>query len=314
MTTISGYFEQGQLSQAAYAESLEKGWSGGGIQGSPSIYARSLIAKGMCETQAITFANKYKVIDQYTDPESRFSGTVFQDATGRIFMAIRGTEGLSATNDWSTNFGDIGADGIAIDQAISMYNWYQRLITPVGSTVPQYIYRKEITTGTGQGQEIVTPAWLEETSIDVTATGENAGGGLVGASNVAVTGHSLGGHLAMIMSRIAPDLVTSTLTYNSPRVDTNLSTIALTNNRETSCDFYCTNIYDLESTLAQQATNGLAVAFTPPAILLPGYRRHRVHNLLRDKVLPRYPLTCAINTDKIYSQGFQAELALMEAA
>jgi len=50
-----------------------------------------------------------------------------------------------------------------------------------------------------------------------------SGGGLVGASDVAVTGHSLGGHLAMIMSRIAPDLVTSTLTYNAPRFDTNLA-------------------------------------------------------------------------------------------
>jgi Ca2+-binding RTX toxin-like protein len=224
MATINNYFEQAQLSQAAYALNLEKGMVGEAFPG----YVTKLIDGGMSSEQAKAFANKYKVIDQYTDPESGFSGTVFQDASGQIYMAIRGTEGLSATNDWSTNFADIGADGIAIDQAISMYNWYQRLIAPVGSTVPQYIYHKEITTGTGQGQEIVTPAWLEETSIDVTATGENAGGGLVGASNVAVTGHSLGGHLAMIMSRIAPNLVTSTLTYNAPLFDANLSTIALT--------------------------------------------------------------------------------------
>ncbi|MGB3211135.1 MAG: calcium-binding protein, partial [Desulforhopalus sp.] len=145
-------------------------------------------------------------------------------ASGQIFMAMRGTE---SWDDLTTDVADIGFDGIAIDQGIAMYNWYQRLKSPVGSTVTQYIYHKETTLG-GQGQEIVTPAWLEATSVVVTATGENEGGGLVSANNVAVTGHSLGGHLAMIMSRIAPDLVTSTLTYNAPGFDANLSTIALT--------------------------------------------------------------------------------------
>ena len=82
-----------------------------------------------CPTdQAIDFANKYKVIDQYTDPESGFSGTVFEDESGKLFMAMRGTEPFAfPPTDWSTNIADIGSDGIAIDQSIAMYNWYQRL-------------------------------------------------------------------------------------------------------------------------------------------------------------------------------------------
>lgn len=171
-----------------------------GNPGNPSAYAKELIKSGMSDTQAIAFANKYKVVDQYTDPESGFSGTVFQDTSGKIYMAIRGTEPTSGS-DWSTNIADIGSDGIAIDQAIAMYNWYQRLITPVGSTATQYIYHKETTTLLG---EIDEPAWLEETSVVVSNTGENEGGGLVGESNVTTTGHSLGGHWAMIMNRIAP--------------------------------------------------------------------------------------------------------------
>lgn len=101
---------------------------------------------------------------------------------------------------------------------------------PVGSTVTQYIFHKETTVwiGEGQGEVIATPAMLERTSVVVTATGENEGGGLEIADNVAVTGHSLGGHLAMILSRIAPDLVASTLTFNAPGFDTNLSEFALT--------------------------------------------------------------------------------------
>lgn len=43
MATISDYFEQAQLSQAAYAAGLTNGLFGGGVQGSPSDYAQLLI-------------------------------------------------------------------------------------------------------------------------------------------------------------------------------------------------------------------------------------------------------------------------------
>ena len=215
MATISDYFEQAQLSQAAYAQTLEEGMHGDAYPG----YVTKLVGGGMSTEQAIDFANKYKVIDQYTDPENGFSGTVFQDTSGKVFMAMRGTQPSAVFTDWPTNIADIGSDGIAIDQAIAMYNWYQRLITPVGGEATQYIYHKEIS---ALG-EIIQPAWLEEKTVVVTGNGENEGGGLVGKSDIAVTGHSLGGHLAMIMSRIAPNLVTSTLTFNAPRFDTNLA-------------------------------------------------------------------------------------------
>ncbi len=42
-----------------------------------------------------------------------------------------GTEGAS-WDDWSTNIGDIGADGIAIEQGTALYNWYQRLTLLAG--------------------------------------------------------------------------------------------------------------------------------------------------------------------------------------
>jgi len=218
MATISEYFEQAQLSEAAYAAGLTKGMFGGGTEEDPSQYALQLMneGNGMSLSQAITFANQYTVIDQYTDSLCGFSGTVFQDASGQIFMAMRGTEPLSIFKDWTTNIADIGADGIAIEQGLAMYNWYQQLTSSPGSTVTQYIYHKQTTNLFGG---IDQPAWLEETSTVVPLSG----GGLVGVSAVSVTGHSLGGHLAMIMSRIAPDMVTSTLTYNAPRFDTSLA-------------------------------------------------------------------------------------------
>ena len=220
MATINDYFIQAQLSQAAYAEGFIQGMSGGGDVGAPSNYAKLLIAGGMSEVQAIAFANQYTVVDQYTDPLSGFSGTLFQDASGKKYLAMRGTENPTKSTagivDWAENIANIGSDGIAIDQGIAMYNWHQRLITPIGSTATQYIYHKETTNLLGQ---IDQPAWLERTSVVVTNTGAAAGGGLVGASNVAATGHSLGGHLAMMMSRIAPGLVPSVITYNAPGFD-----------------------------------------------------------------------------------------------
>lgn len=100
-------------------------------------YERKLIQGGMSLTQAIAFANEYKAIVQYTDEASGFSGVVFEDTSGKVFMAIRGTEPTEFSTDWPTNIADIGSDGIAIEQGIVMYNWYQRLKTPVGSQALQ---------------------------------------------------------------------------------------------------------------------------------------------------------------------------------
>ena len=233
MTTISEYFDQAQLSEAVYSKGLQSGWFGGGTEIDPSGYALQLMdeGKGMSKTQAIAFADKYKVIDQYTDPESGFSGTVFKDTSDKVFIAMRGTE--KSWDDLKADVADIGFDGIAIDQGIAMYNWYQRLITSVGDdgtavAVTQYEYHKERTIwlGQGQGEVILTPAYLEEKSGEVTKSGGLVNGS--GVLNFAVTGHSSGGHLAMIMSRIAPDLVTTTLTYNAPGFDANLNTFVLT--------------------------------------------------------------------------------------
>lgn len=217
MNTIEGYCWQSQLSEAAYAQNLSKDMSGENDES--YIQALTNNGKGMSIEQAKTFANKYKVIDQYTDESSGFSGVVFEDTSGKIFMAIRGTEPTAFSTDWPTNIADIGSDGIAIEQGIAMYNWYQRLKTPVGSQALQYIYHKEESVlGV-----ITKPASLEPTIVTVTESGDSEGGGLYGKSEIAVTGHSLGGHLAMIMSRIAPNLVKSVLTFNSPCFDTNYS-------------------------------------------------------------------------------------------
>jgi len=126
MATINDYFIQAELSQAAYGKGLTKGMIGGGSPGATSNYAKALITGGMSEAQAIAFADKYTVDNQIPDTGSGFSGTIFKDASGQKYMAIRGTEGLNPL-DWMTNVADIGSDGVAISQGLDMYNWYQEV-------------------------------------------------------------------------------------------------------------------------------------------------------------------------------------------
>ncbi|HLC44636.1 MAG TPA: hypothetical protein VJK50_02230, partial [Patescibacteria group bacterium] len=196
MATIADYFEQAQLSMAAYAVGLQPGMFGGS-EGSP--YHTALIGAGMSSSQATKFAATYSVIDQYTDFFSGFSGTVFADSSGTKYFAMRGSE--ASIIDWiGTNFGNIGTDGIAISQGIALFNWLQRLFGSNGIDVVQYSYSAITRT--------------------ISTFADTANGRLVGQTTpMSVAGHSLGGHLAMIMSRLAPGKVSSVYTYNAPGFD-----------------------------------------------------------------------------------------------
>jgi hypothetical protein len=156
----------------------------------------------MSASQAATFASTYTVIDQYTDPVSGFSATVL-DKGGTKYFAIRGTETsiFSGVQDWLTNVNGVGSDGIAIAQGIALFNYLQRLKGTAGSPVVQYVYNPlthQVSTTTGTANGLLS--------------GETA--------PMTVAGHSLGGHLAMMMSRLAPGMVSSTYTYNAPGFDT----------------------------------------------------------------------------------------------
>ncbi|NJD69636.1 MAG: calcium-binding protein, partial [candidate division NC10 bacterium] len=197
MATIANYFEQAQLSLAAYALDLQRGMSG---SNQASAYIDKLTFAGMSQKQAEVFANTYAVVDQFSDPLTGFSATVF-DKGGVKYFAIRGTEtsGFASAVDWLTNVDEVGPDGIAISQGLALLNYLQRLYAASNSAVVQYFYdRINGTIGTTTG---------------------TANGLLSGQIPLSTAGHSLGGHLAMIMSRLAPGLVNSVYTYNAPGFD-----------------------------------------------------------------------------------------------
>ncbi|MGB7933198.1 MAG: hypothetical protein WCH04_13415, partial [Gammaproteobacteria bacterium] len=102
MNTVNSSFQQAQLAQAAYAVGFVKGMSGQSNEDYLGLLTDEDV--GMSDAQARAFADTYTVVEQFNDPESGFSATIFQETntgqesnTGKIYFAIRGTEGLNLT-------------------------------------------------------------------------------------------------------------------------------------------------------------------------------------------------------------------------
>ncbi|WP_418647602.1 calcium-binding protein [Thauera butanivorans] len=209
MTNIAQCLSSAELALAAYA-SLS--------QGSPNT--EHLKEAGLSNKQAELFASNYTVVTQYTDTLAEgglgtsFSATVFKDAGGNLTLAIRGTAELTGTpNDLSTD-GDIAVNGAGYDQIVAMVNWWQRATTPTNQTAIQYkIVPGPLDPHDGFQFGIL---WLK-IEAPVAGTGE-----LVSAladdpdHKLAVTGHSLGGHLAMAFSTLFPGHAGLVTVFNAP--------------------------------------------------------------------------------------------------
>lgn len=119
MSTITEYYRQAELALASYSTLYY------GISDDTYIDALKRGSKGMTQVQAQTFASNWRVIDQQPNTDSGFSATVFQNIDDNSYvLSIRGTETsiIDGAIDWSTNLGDIGGDGLAIAQAIDLFN------------------------------------------------------------------------------------------------------------------------------------------------------------------------------------------------
>lgn len=201
MNTITSLFQQAQLAEAAYANLSSA------INNQAALKQALDVANGgsFSTAQATAFAAQWRVVSQQPNTASGFSGTVFQNiATGEYVFAARGTEPKALFTDWPTNLGDIGSDGIAISQGLDLFNYYQRLIGVAGTSVAQYKYIPSL-----HPADPTEPPQIVRLA-DATATGE-----LSAQPMLASVGHSLGGHLAMIMSRLTGN-VSSVTTFNAP--------------------------------------------------------------------------------------------------
>ncbi|MCG7980127.1 MAG: hypothetical protein G8D81_01110 [gamma proteobacterium symbiont of Clathrolucina costata] len=193
----------------------------------------ALIAREFSNTQAADFITHWQVVHHLPNTSTGFSATIFEslDNPGHYVFAMRGTEPTAqwGTDITLTDIADIGADGIALNQGIDLFNYYQRLITPSGSDAPQYAIYEGILP---PPQGITEFIQLDEGSGQLSApryrylvnADPAAGHGVIpaSASTIDVTGHSLGGHLALILSRLDPYRTGQVYTYNAPGFDTGL--------------------------------------------------------------------------------------------
>ena len=202
MTMFAEYLNHAELAMAAYADLAS---------GSPDIEALKHPDVGMSPTQATSFAENWRVIDQQTDANG-FSATVFQHKDGgQYHLSFRGTDNAF---DWGDD-ADLGVNGAAHQQVMSMVNYYYRLIADTQDMVPQYEL-VEVSSAPANEPYIIKNNGV----ILALRSAPNAVGlGLGSEADFVLSGHSLGGHLMSAFIYMFPSVVASGFTYNGAGIN-----------------------------------------------------------------------------------------------
>lgn len=225
MTTANDLFNNAELAMAAYAN-----LSVGHTDDASNLTAlKSTEAGGasMTEDEAARFSARYTdVVAVYSNPDTDFQAVVFKSADGQLTLACRGTAGASDLFEDATS---VAPYGCAYEQIVSMYNWWQRATNTSDHQVAQYdvqvlslletpptdaVYLNDVpdplVLGTAFRRYLVP--------VDSVPGEGTADEGLMQALAddpvMDVTGHSLGGHLAMAFASLFD--VGSVVTFNAP--------------------------------------------------------------------------------------------------
>ena len=221
-TTVASYAD---LQGATTDESLSNALS---LNGSKANFT---------EIQADHFAQTFQLIHQRPNVSlNGFSASLFREkATGQHVIAIRGTEepilDLFVTDGLS-----IGGNGFANNQAVEMFRYFKSLTTAGGQQVQysdlevwqmfaiknsllvQLAITMPLPTFTG-GLAMDFQNFKQLLASDVgiiPPLGSLQNSVLSPLDTVNVTGHSLGGHLAMLFARFFPANVDQVVTLNAP--------------------------------------------------------------------------------------------------
>lgn len=218
---IQSAFNLAELAFASYA-SLNSG--------STDLQRQALEADGarMAPSQAENFAARFPIIvTQYNDITAAegmgtgFNATVFKDSAtpGNITLAIRGTDALLG-NDAAAD-SSIAVSGAAYDQIVAMVNWWLRATMLKDQMVNQFrlvSYSPDtVPAGAVVLRSTAESAYVLDVALQVKATGEvQAALAADPDLRVEVTGHSLGGHLALAFSTLFSGQTGQVTVFNAP--------------------------------------------------------------------------------------------------
>jgi len=218
MPTTEELFDYARLADAAYID-LSKV-----LYWDPAAVAAAAVSQERLPLKLAedTFTLSGWQVVAYDDLDNKttgFASTLFKGPGEEYVLGIRGTEsGLGSWEDlFKADLKEIGFLGLALSQAVSMVNFVLRL-TSSGTNILQLDLKYSTAdTPPAASNHIGTKnAWLWLEPRATGATGLNA---IPANTQIDVTGHSLGGHLAGLATRLFPNLFDQAVLFNAPGFD-----------------------------------------------------------------------------------------------
>ena len=228
MQTIQQLFDYARLADAAYINLLDVAWLN-----NPDAVVNDAVAEGrlprrLAEATFNTAPNGWQVAgyDDSRNAIDGFAATLFKSTEGKYVLAMRGTEdsaGQTTIDLWKSDIKEIGYIGLALSQTVSMVNLMLRLQGTQGAT---NVLQFDLRTSTASTAPAIGPnaigAPLGQAGAWFWLEPRNDGqglGALPAGAKIDVTGHSLGGHLAGLATRLLPQLVNEAVIFNAPGFD-----------------------------------------------------------------------------------------------